>query len=66
MVNNLEEMQVPFLGGEDPLEERMQPTPLFLLGESSGQRSLAGYSPRCRRKSDTNDATDHLCTHSRF
>ena len=39
---------------------------LFLLGEFNGQRSLAAYSPRCRRKSDTNDATDHVCTHSRF
>ena len=27
---------------EDPLEE--EPTPVFLPGESHGQRSLAGYS----------------------
>ena len=26
-----------------------QPTPVFLPGESQGQRSLAGYSPRGRR-----------------
>ena len=26
------------------LEEGMQPIPVFLLGESCGQRSLAGYS----------------------
>jgi len=26
-------------------EEGMQPTPIFLPGESYGQRSLAGYSP---------------------
>jgi len=26
-----------------------QPTPVFLPGESHGQRSLAGYSPRRRR-----------------
>ena len=32
------------LGQEDPLEE--QPTPVFLPGESHGQRSLAGYSPQ--------------------
>ena len=34
-------MQVRFLGQEDPLEEGMQPTPVFLPGESYGQRSLA-------------------------
>ena len=33
------------LGWEDPLEEGMQPTPVFLPGESHGQRNLAGYSP---------------------
>ena len=34
-----------FLGWEDPLEEGMAPTPVFLPGESHGQSSLAGYSP---------------------
>ena len=28
---------------EDPLEEDWQSTPVFLSGESDGQRSLAGY-----------------------
>ena len=28
------EMQVPSLGGEEPLEEGMAPTPAFLPGES--------------------------------
>ena len=37
-------MQVQSLGQEDALEEDMQPTPVFLTGESHGQRSLAGYS----------------------
>ena len=32
-------------GWEDPLEAGMEPTPVFLHGESHGQRSLAGYSP---------------------
>ena len=32
-------------GSEDPLEEGMALTPVFLLGESHGQRSLAGYNP---------------------
>ena len=30
-----------------------QPTPVFLPGESNGQRSLAGYSPQGREESDT-------------
>ena len=33
------------LGWEDPLEKGMATTPVFLAGESRGQRSLVGYSP---------------------
>ena len=33
----------------------MGPTPVFLPGESHGQRSLAGYSPRDRKQSDTTE-----------
>ena len=32
-----------------PWRRKWQPTPVFLPGESHGQRSLAGYSPRGRR-----------------
>ena len=32
------------LGSEDPLEEDVATTPVFLPGESHGQRSLADYS----------------------
>ena len=39
------ETQVWFLRWEDPLERAWQPTPVFLPGESHGQRSLADYSP---------------------
>ena len=49
MVENLpamQEAQVQSLGREDPLEKEWQPTPVFLPGESHGQRSLVGYSPR--------------------
>ena len=28
---------------------KWQPTPVFLPGESRGQRSLVGYSPWCRK-----------------
>ena len=39
-----QEAWVLALGREDPLEEEMQPTPVFLPGESRGQRSLVGCS----------------------
>ena len=55
MVKNLPAMWetwVWFLGWEDPLEEGMAPTPVFLPGESHGQRSLAGYSPWGHKESD--------------
>ena len=48
MVKNLPAMQetrVPPLGREDLLEQEMAITPVFLPGESHGQRSLVGYSP---------------------
>ena len=39
------EMQVRSPGWEDTLKEEMVNTPVFLPGESDGQRRLAGYSP---------------------
>ena len=39
------------------LEEGMAPTPVFLPGESHGQRSLVGYSPLGPKESDTTKAT---------
>ena len=36
---------VQSLGWDNPLEEEMATTPVFLPGEFHGQRSLAGYSP---------------------
>ena len=41
----MSEAWVQSLDWEDLLEEGMQPTPVFLLGEFHGQRSLAGHSP---------------------
>jgi len=38
--------------GRSPGEENWQPTPVFLPGESHGQRSLAGCSPWGRKESD--------------
>ena len=39
----MQETQVQFLGGEDPLEEEMA-THSSILGKFYGQRSLMGYS----------------------
>ena len=35
-----------------PWRREWQPTPVFLAGESHGQRSLAGYSPWGPKQSD--------------
>ena len=40
-----------------PGEGNGKVTPVFLPGESYGQRSLAGYSPWGRTESDTTEAT---------
>ena len=39
------ETWVRSLSWEDPLEKEMATTPVFLPGESQGQRRLVGYSP---------------------
>ena len=41
----MQETRVQSLGWEDPLEKERQPTPVFLPGESHGQKNLVGYSP---------------------
>ena len=38
-----------------PWRRKWQPTPVFLLGESHGQSSLEGYSPRGRKELDTTE-----------
>ena len=53
-VHKTQEMQVRSLVQEDPLEEEVG-APVFLPGESHGQRSLVGYSPKGRRESDTTE-----------
>ena len=40
-----------------PWRRAGQPTPVFLPGESYGQRSLAGYIPLSSKKSDTTKVT---------
>ena len=45
--------------GQISWRRNWQPTPVFLPGESHGQRSLAGYSPQGRKESDM---TKYACT----
>ena len=46
-----------------PWRRTWQSTPVFLPGESHGQRSLAGYSPWGHKQLDTTEATGHTSTH---
>ena len=48
--------------GKIPWRRPQQPTPVFLPGESLGQRNLAGYSPWDCKESDT---AEQLGIHTR-
>ena len=41
--------------GKIPWRRKWQPTPIFLLGKSHGQRCLAGYSSKGCKESDTTE-----------
>ena len=57
----MRETQVQSLGWEDPLRRKWQATPVFLPGESHGQRSLAGYSPQGCKELDTTEQVRISC-----
>ena len=59
-MQEMQETWVWFLGQEDPLEKKWEPTPAFLHEELHGQRRLVGHSQGGRRESDT---TEHSCMH---
>ena len=64
MVKNLPVMQetwVRFPGQEEqiPWRKAWQPIPVFLPGESHGQRSLEGYIPWGHKESDMTKMTEH-------
>ena len=69
MVKNLPAMQetwVRLLGLEEPLEEGMQSTPVFLPGEFHGQRNMAGYSPwGCKESDMTKQLSTTQCSKDR-
>ena len=50
--------------GKIPWRKAWQPTPVFLPGESHGQRRLVGYHPRCHKESDTQ--LEQLSRHAQF
>ena len=49
--------------GKIPWRRKWQSTPLFLPGESDGQRSLVGYSLWGRKESDTKI---YMCVHAQL
>ena len=49
------------VGGKIPLMRAWQPTPVFLPGESHGQRTLRDYSVQGCTESHTTEVTDHEC-----
>ena len=60
MVKNppaIQETQVQSLGQEDPWRRAWQPTPVFLPGESHGERSLVVYSPWGHKELDMTEVT---------
>ena len=50
------------LGWEIPWQRAWQPTPVFLPGESYGQRSLAGYSQWGCKELDLTEQLKHTRT----
>ena len=47
----MQQTQVRSLGWEDTLGRgKWQPTPVFLPGETQGQRSLGGQGPGCHKE----------------
>ena len=47
-------------GQKIPWRRKWQPTPVSLSGKAHGRRSLAGYSPRGRKESDTIERLCHV------
>jgi len=46
--------------GKIPWRRKWQPTPVFLPGESHGQRNLAVYSPWGHKALDTTEVAEHM------
>ena len=48
--------------GTIPWRKTWQSTPVFLPGESHGQRRMVGHSPWCHKELDMTEAFEHACT----
>ena len=60
------ETGVRSLGWDDPLEKEMAAHPVFLPGESQGQRNLEGHSPWGLKESETTKGlTPHFTLRTR-
>ena len=60
----MQETRAWFLGWEDPLEKEWPPSPVFLPGESHGQRIMVDYSPRGGKASGMIEWLIHTHTHT--
>ena len=58
----MQEIQVQFLGQEDPWRRGWLPTPVFLPGKPHGQRRLASCSPWGCKELDTTERLTHTHT----
>ena len=58
-MQKMRETGVKSLSQEIPRTRSWQPTPVFLPGESHGQRSLAGYSLHGHKELDMTEVTEH-------
>ena len=59
----MQETRVQSLDWQDPWRREWQSTPIFLPGQSHGQRNLVGYSPWGRTESDKAEATERAHAH---
>ena len=60
----MQETRIQFLGLEDPLKKGMATYFSIFAGESHGQRSLAGYSPRDHKESENTERLNTTTTDS--
>ena len=59
----MQETQIQSLDWEDLRRKDWLPTPVFLLEEFHGQKSLVGYSPWGPKESDTTEKLTHTNTY---
>ena len=63
---SIQETWIQSLGGEDPLEEEMPPTPVFLPGKFLGQRSPMGYNPWGHKEPEITEHVERALTGGYF